>query len=176
MDILHKALSVDAIEQEKAAKNDRFVFSGDRERWACDGTSAKLAAESGMKHAVIAQLKATISGRHYSDVANGMTGHFEDYRRAEHDAWRYKEEHGYDWYGPERLYDRAVVTLRRIANGTGEELNKQGLETLSKNGFIKPFRKTRWRLTAKGNVAVEYHNERDAWIEARSKIGDGTRT
>jgi len=174
--ILHRALSIDAIEQEKADKNERFVFSGDRERRAHDGTNAKLAAERGMKRAVIAQLKYTISGRHDSDVENGMTAEFEDYRRAVYDAWKYREKHGYDWYGPECLYDRAVVALRRIAGGTDEKLDKQALKTLSDNGFIKPFRKTKWRLTAKGEVAIKYHDERDAWTKARNDLADDKRT
>jgi hypothetical protein len=171
-DIFYKALSIDAIEQEAARKSESFVFSGDRERWDCDGTSAKRAAEHGMKHAVIGQLKATISARRDSDFANGMTGHFEDYRRAEYDAWKYREEHGYDWYGPESLSERSVITLRRIADGTGEKLDQRAVETLRDRGFIKLFRKTKWQLTVKGDVAVEYHNERRTWAEARNKIGD----
>lgn len=169
--VLHKALSIDAIEQEDVNKNERFVFSGDRERWEHDGTSAKRAAERGMQSAVIAQLKCKILGREDADASIGMARQFAAYRNAEYDAWKYREEHGYDWYGPERLYDRAVVTLRRIASGENEKLDKQALKTLSDNDFIKTFRKTRWRLTAKGELAIKYHDERDAWNKQRNEIG-----
>lgn len=130
-DILRDILSIDAIEQKRARENETFVFSGDRERWAQDGTNDKAAAEKGMKHAVIEELKCTLSGRYNSDLMHGMMGQFAAYRRAEYDAWKYHQEHGYDWYGPERLSDRAVVTIRRIANRTGEKLDKQALKTLS---------------------------------------------
>ncbi|MBY3303897.1 hypothetical protein GFL54_35960 [Rhizobium laguerreae] len=108
-----------------------------------------------MKHAVIEQLKCTIADRRDSDLNNGMIGQFEAYRRAEYDSWKYRQEHGYDWYDPERLSDRAVVTLRRVANGIVEKLDKQALKTLSENGFIKLFRKIKWRLTAKGERAIK---------------------
>lgn len=170
-DILRKALSIEIIEQEKAAKTGGFIFSEDRERWAHDGTNGKLAAKCGMKHAVIEQLKCTIADRRDSDLNNGMIGQFEAYRRAEYDSWKYRQEHGYDWYGPERLSDRAVVTLRRIANGIVEKLDKQALKTLSENGFIKLFRKIKWRLTAKGERAIKYHDERDAWLKKKNEIG-----
>jgi hypothetical protein len=39
-----------------------------------------------------------------------------------------RQEHGYDWHGPETLSDRAVVAIRRIANSTGEKLDKQALK------------------------------------------------
>ncbi|ASW07306.1 hypothetical protein [Rhizobium sp. 11515TR] len=174
-DILHKALSVDTIEQENA-ETGRFVFSEDRERWAHDGTDATLAAKRGMKHAVIEQLKCTITDRHNSNLDNGMIGQFEAYRRAQYDAWKYQQKHGYDWYGPERLSGRAVATIRRIANGTDEKLDKQALKTLSENGFVKLFRKTKWRLTAKGENAIKYHDERDVWINEQNEIGGGRRT
>jgi hypothetical protein len=122
-----------------------------------------------MKHAVIAQLKCTLTGVYDSDAADRMTRHFDAYRRAEYEAWKYREEHGYDWHGPESLSDRAVVTIRRIASCTGEKLDKQALKTLSDKGFIKPFRKTKWRLTAKGEMAVRYHDERDAWNKQRKE-------
>ncbi len=171
VNILRDTLSTDVIEQKKAAENETFVFSGDRESWAQDGTNDKAAAEKGMKHAVIAELKYAVTGREDSDLMYGMIRHFGDYQRAEYDAWKYREEHGYDFYGPERLSDRAVVTIRRIANQTGEKLDKQVLKTLSDNGFIKPFRKTKWRLTAKGEVAIKYHHERDAWNKQRNEKG-----
>jgi hypothetical protein len=168
-ELLRDALAVDVLERTRAAENETFVFSGDRERRAQDGTDDKAAAERGMKHAVIAELKCALTGRRDADGAGGMTAHFEAYRRADYDAWKYRQEHGYDWHGPEHLSGRAVITLRRIANHTGEKLDKQALKTLSSHGFIKPFRKTRWRLTAKGEVAIKYHDERDAWTSARNE-------
>lgn len=162
-DILRGTLSIDVIEQKKATENETFVFSGDRERWAQDGTNDKAAAEKGMKHAVIAELKNKLTERSDSDLAHGMIRQFDAYRGAEYASWKYRQEHRYDWHGPEILSDRAVVTIRQIANRTGEKLNKQALKALSDNGFIKPFRKTKWRLTAKGEEAIKYHHERDAW-------------
>ena len=156
-------MRIDVIEQKKATENETFVFSGDRERWAQDGTNDKAAAEKGMKHAVIAELKNKLTGRSDLDLMHGMIRQFETYRGAQYDSWKYRQEHGHDWHGPETLSDRAVVTIRRIANRTDEKLDKQALKTLSDNGFIKPFRKTKWRLTAKGEVAIKYHHERDAW-------------
>jgi hypothetical protein len=166
-DILLDALSIDVIEQKKAIDNETFVFSGNRERWAQNGTADKEAAKKGMKHAVITELKYELTGRYDSDLMHGMTRQFDAYRLAEYNAWKYNQEHGYDWYGPERLPDRAVVTIRRIANRTGEKLDKQALKTLSDNGFIKLFRRTKWRLTAKGEVAIKYHHERDAWNKTK---------
>jgi DNA-binding MarR family transcriptional regulator len=171
-DILLDTLSIDLIKEKKATENGTFVFSGDRERWAQDGTNDKAAAEKGMKHAVIAQLKCALTGRYDSDLMHGMTRHFETYRHAVYDEWKYRQEHGYDWYGPESLSDRAVLTIRRIVNRTGEKLDKQALKTLSDRGFIKPFRKTRWRLTAKGEAAIKYHHELDAWNKQRHKKAD----
>jgi hypothetical protein len=162
-DILRDKLSIDLIEQKKATENETFVFSGDRERWAQDGTNDKAAAEQGMKHAVIAELKNKLTGRFDSDLVHGMIRQFDAYRGAEYASWKCRQEHGYDWHGPETLSDRAVVTIRRIANRASEKLDQQALKTLSNNGFIKPFRKTKWRLTAKGEVAMKYHHERDVW-------------
>jgi hypothetical protein len=162
-DILRDTLSIGVIEQKTATENETFVFSGDRERWAQDGTNDKAAAEKGMKHAVIAELKNKLTGRSDSDLVHGMIRQFDAYRGAEYASWKYRQEHGYDWHGPETLSDRAIVTIRQIANRTGEKLNKQALKALSDNGFVKPFRKTKWRLTAKGEVAIKYHHERDAW-------------
>jgi hypothetical protein len=59
------------------------------------------------------------------------------------------------------------VTLRSIASRTELKLDKQALKTLTDRGFIKPFRK-KWRLTEKGEVAIRYHHERDAWQEQQS--------
>ncbi len=92
-----------------------------------------------------------------------MMSQFAAYRNAEYDSWKYHREHGHDWQGPETLSDRAVLTIRRIANRTDEKLDKQALKTLSDKGFIKPFRKTKWRLTSKGEAAIKYHHERDEW-------------
>jgi hypothetical protein len=168
-DIFCDALSIDAIEQRDAAENETFVFSGDRERWARDGTNDKAAAVRGMKHAVIAELKCALKGRDNPDRNDGMIRQFAVYRRAEYDGWKYHQEHGYDWHGPEHLSDRAVSTIRRIANRNGEKLDKQALKVLTERGFIRPFRKTKWRLTAKGEVAIKYHHERDAWNKQRNK-------
>jgi hypothetical protein len=168
-DVLRASLSIDVIEQKKSSENETFVFSGDRERWALDGTNDTAAAEKGMKHAVIAELKNALTDRSDSNVTHGMIGEFNAYSFAEQKAWKYRREHSYDWYGPETLSDQAVVTLRRIANSAGEKLNKQALNTLSNRGFIKAFRKTKWRLTAKGEVAIKYHDERDAWVKQHNK-------
>ena len=45
------------------------------------------------------------------------------------------------------------------------------MNTLSKYDFIKPFRK-KWRLTPKGERAVKYHAEKDAF----HAMGKGERT
>ena len=168
-DILRDSLSMNVIEQKKVMENEKFIFSGDRERWVQDGTNDKVAAAKGMRHAVIAQLKGALTGRNDSDLTYEMIEQFEAYRRADYDAWKYRQEQGYDWYGPESLSDRAILTIRRIANRTGEKLDKQALKALSDKGFIKPFRKTKWRLTAKGEVAIKYHHERDAWNKQRNE-------
>jgi acyl-CoA synthetase (AMP-forming)/AMP-acid ligase II len=68
------------------------------------------------------------------------------------------------------LSDTAVSTLRSIAKGNNERLHKQAVNTLSKHEFIKPFRK-KWRLTPKGERAIKYHAEKDAF-HAKGK-GDG---
>jgi hypothetical protein len=39
-------------------------------------------------------------------------------------------------------------------------------------GFIKLFRKTKWRLTPKGQSAIKYHDERNAWMKERKKVQD----
>ena len=56
-----------------------------------------------------------------------------------------------------------MVTIRKIANSSGEKLDKRALKVLSDAGFIRPFRREKWRLTAKGKRAIKYHDERDAW-------------
>ncbi|WKW51402.1 hypothetical protein [Rhodomicrobium lacus] len=171
-DILRDTLSIDLIEQKKTGENETFVFSGDRERRALDGTDKKEAAVKGMKHAVIAEIKCAITGRDDSARSPEMIKRFNAYQSAEYDAWKYRQEHDFDWYGPESLSARAVVTIRRIANKTYEKLDIQALKTLNDRGFIKPFRKTKWRLTAKGEVAIKYCDERDAWNERRNgKVG-----
>jgi hypothetical protein len=168
-DILRDALSIESIEQKTATESDGFVFSGDRERRAQDGTNDRAAAERGMKHAVIAELRCTVTGRSNSDIDHKMVRCFNAYSDAQHKAWKYHQQHGYDFYGPEWLSDRALVTLRRIASRTEEKLDKQALKTLTDHGFIKRFRKT-WRLTAKGEVAIKYHRERDAWKKQQTKL------
>jgi hypothetical protein len=69
------------------------------------------------------------------------------------------------------LSDTAVSTLRSIAEGNNKRLHKQAVNTLSKYDFIKPFRK-KWRLTPKGERAVKYHAEKDAF----HAMGNGERT
>lgn len=170
-EIMRTALSIDVIESERGAKDRAFVFSEDRERWKKDGTEGKRAAEIGMQHAVLAQLKCRIIGVDDSGTADGMWRYFEDYRRAEYEAWKYRQEHEYDWYGPERLSGRAVLTIRRIANKESDKLDKQALKILNERGYIRPFRTTKWRLTAKGQTAIKFHDERDAWIKLRTKDG-----
>jgi hypothetical protein len=49
-----------------------------------------------------------------------------------------------------------------IEEGGGQRLHKQVVNTLSKNGFIKPFRQ-KWRLTPKGELAIKFHAEKDAF-------------
>lgn len=46
-------------------------------------------------------------------------------------------------------------------------------EDQADKGFIKPFRKTKWRLTGKGEMASKYHHERDAWNKQRKEKGLG---
>ena len=75
-----------------------------------------------------------------------------------------------DFYGADFLSDTAVSTLRRIAAGNNERLHKQAVNALSKYDFIKPFRR-KWRLTPKGEQAIKYHAEKDAF-HAKAK-GDG---
>jgi hypothetical protein len=168
VDILRDALSLDVIEQRKAKENERFVFSGDRERWAQDGTNDKATAEKAMKRAVIAELKCALTGWDNRDDRNSMGKQFDAYRVAEYESWKYHQEHPHEWFGPETLSDRSVVTIRRIANRTDEKFDKQAINTLSNRGFIKRFRKT-WRLTAKGEWAIKYHDERDAWYNQHNE-------
>ena len=52
--------------------------------------------------------------------------------------------------------------LRSIAKGDNDRLHKQAVNTLSRYDFIKPFRK-KWRLTPKGERAIKYHAEKDAF-------------
>src|SRR5436309_1642049 len=136
--ILRDSLSIDALEQKKAVEKEIFVFSGDYERWVRDGTLEKAAARRGRKHAVIAELKYALAGHTNSDLMDGMARQFEAYRQAEYASWKYHQEHGYDWYGPEYLSERAVDTLRHLAAGTSDKLNKQALKTRGDHGFIKP--------------------------------------
>jgi hypothetical protein len=162
--ILRDALSIDMIEQ-KVPENNGFVFSGDRERRALDGTDDSLAAKKSMKRAVISVLKCAVAGRQSQSL--GMPKCFDDYAAAQRKTEKYYQQHGYDFYGPESLSNRALVTLRGIASRTEDKLDKQALKTLTDRGFIKPFRKT-WRRTAKGEAAIRYHHERDAWQKQQS--------
>lgn len=74
-----------------------------------------------------------------------------------------------EFYGADFLSDTAVSALRSIAKGNNERLHKQAVNTLSKYDFIKPFRKN-WRLTPKGERAIKYHAEKDAF-HAKGKVG-----
>jgi len=77
-----------------------------------------------------------------------------------------------EFYGADSLSDTAVSTLRSVAKGNNERLHKQALGTLSKYGFIRPFRK-KWRLTPKGERAIKYHAEKDAFYAKRKSDGNG---
>ena len=72
-----------------------------------------------------------------------------------------------EFYGADSLSDTAVSTLRSVAKGNNERLHKQAVNTLSRYDFIKPFRK-KWRLTPKGERAIKYHAEKDAF-QAKGK-------
>jgi hypothetical protein len=119
-----------------------------------------------MKHAVISVLECAVTGRQSQSL--GMLKCFDAHVAAQRKTEKYYQQHGYDFYGPESLSNRALATLRGIANRTEDKLDKQALKTLTDRGFIKPFRKT-WRLTAKGEAAIRYH-ERDAWQKQQSAL------
>ncbi|QGM98428.1 hypothetical protein [Methylocystis parvus] len=95
-------------------------------------------------------------------------------READYDECEYRRTHPWmEFYGADFLSDTAVSTLRRITEGNYEQLHKQAVNALSKYEFIKPFRK-KWRLTAKGERAIKYHAEKDAFHAKKKGDGDHT--
>lgn len=63
---------------------------------------------------------------------------------------------------PTSQSQRSVALKKEITSDT----IRQALGTLSKYGFVRPFRK-KWRLTPKGERAIKYHSERDAFNAER---------
>jgi len=171
-DVLRDTLSIDIIEQE--SEPETFVFSEDRERMAKDGTDKAVAAHRQITHAVLKKLKSRVLGHsHYrwDESYTRIEQAFRLRREADFDEYEYRRTHPrIEFYGADFLSDTAVSTLRSIAKGNSERLHKQAVNTLSKYDFIKPFRK-KWRLTAKGERAIKYHAEKDAF-HAKGK-GDG---
>ncbi|SEC74468.1 hypothetical protein SAMN05519104_1999 [Rhizobiales bacterium GAS188] len=88
-------------------------------------------------------------------------------REAYFDEYEYRRAHPrVQFYDAHSLSNTAVSTLHIIAADDKKRLNKQAVNTLSKNGFIKPFRQ-KWRLAPKGERAVKSHAERDAFYAER---------
>ena len=84
-------------------------------------------------------------------------------RDADFDKYEYRRTHPrMEFHGADSRSDTAVSTLRSIAKGNNERLHKQAVSTLRKYDFIKPFR-MKWRLTPKGERAIKYHAEKDAF-------------
>jgi hypothetical protein len=166
-DVFCDALSIDIIEQK--SKPDTFVFSDDRERMAQDGTDKAEAAHKQITHAVLKKLKSLVLGHlHYrcDDTYVEIEQAFRLRREADFEEYEYRRTHPRtEFYGADSLSDTAVSTLRSIGNGN-DRLHKQALVTLSKYGFIRPFRK-KWRLTPKGERAIKYHAEKDAFYAKR---------
>jgi predicted nucleotidyltransferase len=171
-DVLRDTLSIDVIEQE--SKPEMFVFSEDRERMAKDCTDKTAAAHRQITHAVLQKLKGRVlSHSHYrqDESYTRIEQAIRLRREADSDGYEYWRTHPrIEFYSAGFLSDTAVSTLRNIAKGNSERLHKQAVNTLSKHDFIKPFRK-KWRLTAKGERAIKYHAEKDAF-HAKGK-GDG---
>ncbi|BBU62911.1 hypothetical protein MSC49_28460 [Methylosinus sp. C49] len=172
-DLLREVLSVDIIEQKSDPKI--FVFSEDRERMAKDGTDKATAAHKQITHAVIQKLKSRVLGHsHYrcDESYTQIEKAFRLKREADYDKYEYRRTRpGIEFYSADFLSDTAVSTLRKITEGNDERLHKQAVNTLSKYGFIKPFRK-KWRLTAKGERAIKYHAEKDAFHTNNKGDGD----
>jgi len=172
-DAFRDALSIDIIEQK--SEPETFVFSKDRERMAKDGTDKAAAAHRQITHAVLKKLKSRVLGHsHYrwDESHTRIEQAFRLRRDADFDEFEYRRTHPrMEFYGADFLSDTAVSTLRSIAEGNNERLHKQAVNTLSKYDFIKPFRK-KWRLTPKGERAVKYHAEKDAF----HAMGKGERT
>ena len=170
-DILRDALSIDIIEQK--SEPETFVFSEDRERMAKDGTDKAEAAHRQITHAVLKKLKGRVLGHpHYrwDESYQRIEEGFRLRREAHFDEYEYRRTHPrVEFYGTDFLSDTAVSALRSIAKDNNERLHKQAVNTLSKYDFIKPFRKN-WRLTPKGERAIKYHAEKDAF-HAKGKVG-----
>ncbi len=170
---VREVLSINIIEQKSEPQT--FVFSEDRERMAKDGTDKATAAHRQITHAVLQKLKSRVLGHsHYRwDESNTrIEKAFRLRRDADFDEYEYRRTHPrIEFYGAAFLSDTAVSTLRRIAEGNNERLHKQAVNTLSKYDFIKPFRK-KWRLTPKGERAIKYHAEKDAFHAKRKVDGD----
>jgi ribosomal protein S19E (S16A) len=172
-DVFCDALSIDVIEQN--SKPDTFVFSEDRERLAQDGTDKAEAARKQITHAVLKKVKSRVLGHpHYrwDDTHAEIEQAFRLRREADFQEYEYRRAHHprTEFYGADFLSDTAVSTLRSIERGNNERLHKQALGTLSKYGFIRPFRK-KWRLTPKGERAIKYHAEKDAFYAKRKSDG-----
>jgi hypothetical protein len=173
-DLFCDALSTDIIEQN--SKPDTFVFSEDCERMAQDGTDKAEAAHRRITHAVLKKLKSRVLGHpHYrwDDTYVEIEQAFRLRREADFEEYEYRRTHPrIEFYGADFLSDTAVSTLRSIEKGNNERLHQQALGTLSKYGFIKPFRK-KWRLTPKGETAIKYHAEKDAFYAKRKSDRKG---
>jgi hypothetical protein len=171
-DVFRDALSIDIIEQE--SEPETFVFSEDRERMAKDGTDKAAAAHGQITHAILKKLKSRVLGQpHYrwDESYLQIEQAFRLRRDADFDEYEYgRTRPRIEFYGADSLSDTAVSTLRSIAKGNNERLHKQAVSTLSKYDFIRPLRK-KWRLTPKGERAIKYHAEKDAFHEKRK--GDG---
>jgi hypothetical protein len=168
-DVFRDALSIDIIEQK--SKPDTFVFSEDRERMTQDGTDKAETAHKQITHAVLKKLKSRVLGHpHYrwDESYTRIEQAFRLRRDANFDEYEYRRTHPrMEFYGADSLSDTAVSTLRSVAKGNNERLHKQAVNTLSRYDFIKPFRK-KWRLTPKGERAIKYHAEKDAF-QAKGK-------
>lgn len=158
------ALSIDVIEQK--SQPNTFVFSEDRARMAKDGTDKVTAAHEKITHAVLQKLKSRVLGHSHhkwDESYSRIEQAFRLRREADFDEYEYRRTHPrIEFYGADFLSDTVVSTLRSIAKGNNERLHKQAVNTLGKHDFIKLFRK-KWRLTPKGERAIKYHAEKDAF-------------
>ncbi|KJC60310.1 hypothetical protein UP10_13220 [Bradyrhizobium sp. LTSPM299] len=172
--VLCDVLSNDVIEQN--SRPDTFVFSEDRERMAQDGTDKADAAHTQITHAVLKKLKSRVLGHpnyRWDDIYVEIEQAFRLRREADFEEYEYRRTHPRtEFYGADFLSDTAVSTLRSIGKGNTERLHKQALGILSKYDFIRPFRK-KWRLTPKGERAIKYHAEKDAFHAKRKGNGTG---
>jgi hypothetical protein len=173
-DVLRDVLSVDIIEPK--SEPETFVFSEDRERMAKDGTDKAVAAHRQITHAVLKKLKSRILGvpNYRSDESYVQVEQaFRLRRDADFDQYEYWRTHPQmEFFGADFLSNTAVSTLRSIAKGNNERLHKQAVRTLTKYDFIRPFRK-KWRLTPKGEQAIKYHAEKDAFHAKRRGDEEG---